>query len=295
MKLEKAIAGLYKRTATSIPADVESSLRNALKKEKKNSLAYYSVSNILKNIESAREKALPICQDTGVPVFYVKVPVNVSHHKIMQSIINATRIATKEIPLRPNSVNVLDEKNTSDNIGFDKGKTELEQPLIHIEQWGKSYVKIELMLKGGGSENIGIQYKLPDGRLKANRDLEGIKKCIIDAVFKAQGKGCPPYIVGVAIGGSKDLIAKESKKQLIRKINDVNEDKRLAKLENELIRKINSLGIGPLGLGGKTTVLGVNIKALHRHPASFFVDVSFMCWACRRGILIYKAGDAILS
>lgn len=292
MNLEKAIFELYKKTATIIPKDVEDGLRNSLKKEKKNSLAYHNILNILKNIELAKNNNLPICQDTGVPIFYVNAPIGIPHYKIRQIIINATRKATKEIPLRPNAVNILDEKNTADNVGFNKEKTEIQQPVIYFGQWDKKCIKIDLMLKGGGSENIGMQYKLPDNKLNANRDLEGIKKCIIDAVFKAQGEGCPPYIEGVAVGGSKDLIARESKKQLLRKIDDINEDGRLEKLEKELKNKINTLNIGPMGLGGKTTVLGVKIKALHRHPASFFVDVSFMCWACRRGTLIYKKGDA---
>lgn len=295
MNIEKAIVELYKKTATSIAADVENSLKKALNKEKKNSLAHYTISNILKNIELARDNSLPICQDTGVPIFYIKVPIGISHHKIKQSIINATRKATKEIPLRPNAVDVLEEKNTGDNVGLDDKKVELQQPIIYIEQWGKNYLEIELMLKGGGSENVGMQYKLPDKRLKANRDLEGIKKCVIDAVFKAQGKGCPPYIIGVTIGGSKDLVSIESKKQLLRKIDDINKDKKLANLEKELKDKINSLNIGAIGLGGKTTVLDVKIKAMHRHPASFFVDVLFMCWACRRGALIYKRGGVKLS
>lgn len=295
MSLENAIVQLYKRTATNIPADVEISLKDSLKKEKKGSLAHYTVSNILKNVKVAREGLLPICQDTGVPVFYVNAPMDVSHHKIRQSIINATREATKLIPLRPNAVNVLDETNTKDNVGLANGKKEVHQPIIYIEQWDKNFIKIDLMLKGGGSENIGVQYKLPDKRLNANRDLEGIRKCIIDAVFKAQGRGCPPYILGVAIGGSKDLISGESKKQLLRYVNDINEDKVLANMEKELKSRINLLGIGPVGLSGKTTVLGVKIKALHRHPASFFVDVSFMCWACRRGSLVCNKGDVRLS
>ncbi len=295
MNLEKAIVELYEKTATSIPEDVETSLKNSKKKEKKNSLAYHALSNILKNIEIAKKNSLPVCQDTGVPMFYVKVPIGLSHHNIKQSIINATKKATKDIPLRPNAVNVITEKNTKDNVGFNKNKTELQQPIIYLEQWGKRHIEVTLMLKGGGSENIGMLYKLPDKRLKADRDLEGIKKCVIDAVFKAQGKGCPPYILGIAIGGSKDLVAKESKKQLLREVYDENIHQREMELEKELKDKINLLGIGPLGLGGKTTVLGVKIKNLHRHPASFFVDVSFMCWACRVGTLIYEKGDAKLS
>jgi len=203
----------------------------------------------------------------------------------------STRKATKALPLRPNAVSILEEENTGDNVGFNTNKTDIHQPIVYIDQWKNKGIKVDLMLKGGGSENIGLQYKLPDKILNANRDFDGIKKCIIDSVFKAQGKGCPPYIVGVAIGGSKDLVSKESKRQLLRKIDDVNEDYRLAKSEKWLKTRINSLYIGPIGLGGKTTVLGIKIKALHRHPASFFVDISFMCWACRRGTLIYREGD----
>ncbi|MBW2975475.1 fumarate hydratase [Candidatus Woesearchaeota archaeon] len=295
MKLEKAIAELYKKTATIIPADVESSLRSGMASERKNSLAYSIFSNMLRNINLAKEGSLPLCQDTGVPVFYVSVPIGVSHYRVRQAIINATRKATMDIPLRPNAVDVLGEANTGDNVGLGTKKEEVQQPIIYIEQWDRDHIKIDLMLKGGGSENIGVQYKLPDKELGAGRDMEGVKRCIIDAVFKAQGKGCPPYILGVAIGGSKDLIARESKRQLLRRIDDTNEDDRLAEMEEGLKDKINSLGIGPAGLGGKTTVLGVKIKTLHRHPASFFVDVSFMCWACRRGTLTCKGGDAALG
>ena len=293
MKLQDAIIKLYKKAATTLPEDIENSLKIAIKKEAKNSLAYSTLKDILDTIELATTKSLQICQDTGTPVFYVEAPLEFLHRKITQAIIDATRGATQNIPLRPNAVNALTEKNTTDNIGFNEDKTELQQPIIYFTQTKKGILKIDLMLKGGGSENIGIQYKLPNKELNANRDFEGIKKCIINAAFKAQGKGCPPYIIGVAIGGSKDVIAKESKKQLLRKINDANENGKLAKIETELKNKINLLGIGPLGLGGKTTALAVKIKALHRHPASFFVDVSFMCWACRRATLIYKKGEAI--
>ncbi|MBW2989093.1 fumarate hydratase [Candidatus Woesearchaeota archaeon] len=290
MGLEKAIVSLYRETAVSIPADVEASLMDALSMEKKGSLAYYSLSNILKNIKVARDNSLPICQDTGVPVFYVRAPIGASHHKIRQAIANATRKATEQVPLRPNSVGIIDGMNTGDNVGFSMGKVELQQPIVYIEQWDNSQIKINLMLKGGGSENIGVQYKLPDKELNANRDMEGIKRCIIDAAFKAQGRGCPPYILGIAIGGCKDLVAKESKKQLLRKVDDVNKDITLAGLEKEMRDKINSLGIGPIGVGGSSTALAVKIKALHRHPTSFFIDISFMCWACRRGSLTYE-GD----
>ncbi len=295
MDLEKAIIKLYRKTATSIPADVEHSLKDSLKKEKKGSIAKHTISKILENIEIARRDSLPICQDTGTPVMYIKAPMGESHHRLKQAIVNATRKATKTVPLRPNSVRVVDELNTGDNVGLDGFKEEIHQPVIHIEQWDKKDIMIDLMLKGGGSENIGMQYKLPDKMLKADRCIEGVKKCVIDAVFRAQGRGCPPYILGVAIGGSKDLLAIESKKQLLRKIGDFNPDDRLAKIEMELKREINSLGIGAMGLGGEVTTLGVKIKALYRNPPSYFVDISFMCWVCRRGRLVYRNGDAEFS
>jgi len=143
------------------------------------------------------------------------------------------------------------------------------------------------MLKGGGSENVGLSYKLPNKELNADRSLKGVKKCILDAVVKAQGKACPPYIIGAAIGGSKDITSFLSKKQILRNIQDKNKDPSLNKIEQELKEEINTLGIGPLGLGGKTTCLAVKIAASARHPASFFVDISFCCWACRRGSLKY--------
>lgn len=159
-------------------------------------------------------------------------------------------------------------------------------PIIYFKEIEKGLI-IDLMLKGGGSENIGQIYKLPNDKLNAPRNLDGVKRCILDAVFKAQGKGCPPYIIGVAVGGSKDIVSFLSKKQLLRNVNDVNNNDKLKRLEENLKEEINSLGIGALGLGGKTTCLGVKIKTSARHPASYFVDVSFCCWACRRGRLEY--------
>jgi fumarate hydratase class I len=262
-------------------------LKKGLKKEKRGTPGYYAISKILLNAQIAKGK-IPLCQDTGVPVFYIKAPIGTNHHEIRQNIIDATRRATVEIPLRPNAVRTVDDINTNDNVGLGRNGLEIEQPIIYIEQWEKKFIEISLMLKGGGSENVGATYKLPDKALKADRNLEGVRKCIIDAVFRAQGKGCPPYVVGVAVGGSKDVLGRESKRELLRQIDDTNPDKILAAMEEELRNDINTLGIGPVGLGGKTTVLGVKIKALHRHPASFFVDVSFNCWACRRGTIEVK-------
>ena len=279
-KLCDAIVELYRQAATSLPSDIEAAVRYAYKKERKGSIAKSALSVILENTVSASESARPICQDTGVPGFFIKVPAGISHLTVKNEIIRATRIATREIPLRPNAVDILTDKNTGDNtgIGF---------PVIYIDETKKKYISIDLMLKGSGSENIGQLYKLPLSELKAERDMEGVRKCVLDTVYKAQGKGCPPYIIGVGIGASKDQVTRLAKEQLMRNLEDTNEHKALAKLEKELLRNVNQLGIGTLGFGGKTTALGVKIGVNHRHPASYFVDVSVSCWADRRARLIF--------
>jgi fumarate hydratase class I len=201
--------------------------------------------------------------------------------ELRKSIIKATRIATKRIPLRANSVDILTNKNPGDNtgVGF---------PIIYFEEtMGKNLV-IDLMLKGSGSENVGQLYKLPYGEIKAERNLEGVGKCVIDAIHRAQGLGCPPYVIGVGIGASRDQVTRLSKKQLTKKLTDENKQKRLSRLEDRLLHAVNKLGIGPLGFGGKTTAIGIKIGVNHRHPASYFVDVSVSCWADRRARLIWQ-------
>jgi len=277
MKLADSVFELYKNVSCSLPDDVVEGLRKAENKEK--GLAKNIINGILANIQLAKESSLPICQDTGVPVFYVNY--NGSQKEIKEAIISATRKATEKNFLRPNAVDPITGENTGNNIGENF-------PVVYFHHWDNDFLRIELMLKGGGSENIGMLYSLPDSNLNAGRDVNGIKKCVIDAMFKAQGKGCSPNIVGVGIGGSKTAAMALAKRQLLRKVDDVNDDKDLAGIEEELFEKLNKLGIGPMGLGGGATVLGVKAAKQHRHPASFFVAVSFMCWACRRGSLIVK-------
>ena len=275
MNLIQPILELYKKCATDLPSDVEEAIAAAQKQETADSPASNALKTVLENIKLAREEAIPICQDTGIPMFYVNYPAGMKQKEIREQIVEATKQATKEIPLRPNAVDTLSGKNTGDNKGDGI-------PASFFEEWDNDYLEISLMLKGGGSENIGQQYKLTNRELKAARDIEGIKKCVIDAMFKAQGRGCSPNIIGVAVGGTKDGTMWLSKKLLLNKIGNRTE------LEQDLFQKLNSLGIGPLGLGGKTTVLDIKFKSLHRHPASFFVAVSFMCWAARRYKLIIK-------
>ena len=272
-KLTKQIIGLIKKASVEMPDDIVLALEKASKKELKNSRAQNIIFKILENIKMAKEKERPICQDTGTPIFYVKYNKKYSQINFKKIINNAADIAMREIPLRPNSVDSL------------SGEIRGNVPIIHCEESKK--IEIDLLLKGGGSENISSIYNLPNIELKANRDLDGVRKCIIDAVFRAQGKGCPPYIIGVAIGGNIEQVAHLSKKQLLRKLNDKNPIDELNKFEDKVLQEINQLDIGPLGLGGNTTALGVKITSSLRHPASFVVGISFGCWALRRQRLIF--------
>ncbi len=271
---------LYRKVATSLPPDVEEAVRAARGFEEDGTTASSTLSVIAENIKSARDTFRPLCQDTGVPVFYVKVPVGLSHTELKNTIMEATREATQKVPLRPNAVDVVTEKNSGDNTGAGF-------PIIYLEETSSGTLTIDLMLKGAGSENAGQLYKLPMAEINAQRDLDGVRRCVLDAVQKAQGKGCPPYIVGVGIGATKDQVTRLAKEQLMRKLGDTNKVPVLAELEQQLLSQLNSLGVGPMGLGGRTTALGVKIGANHRHPASYFVDVSIGCWAMRRGRLIW--------
>lgn len=280
LKLRDGIIELYRKVATSLPPDVREAMQAGLARETEGSNAFSTLAVQIENMKLARETVRPVCQDTGVPTFWVKVPIGLGHGEMKNTIIEATRLATEKIPLRPNAVDILTDKNSGDNtgIGF---------PVIYMEETRESSLTIDLMLKGAGCENAGQTYKLPAEELNAQRDLDGVRKCVIDTVQKAQGRGCPPYILGVGLGAAKDQVTRLAKEQLMRRLNDVNKSEELAALEARILNEINELGIGPMGLGGRTTALGVKIGVNHRHPASYFVDVSVGCWATRRGRLIW--------
>ncbi len=281
--LEQHIFELYLNTATKLPEDVVDSLRNAEKNETEER-AKNILSTILKNIEIANEKNVPICQDTGTPIFFVDYGLDSEWasnlDKVEEAIIFATKRATKEIPIRPNSVNTITGKNTGNNVSETRDR---EFPVIYYNWHKGDGLDISLLLKGGGSENVGERYKLPYASLNANRDLDGVEKVVLDAIVKMQGKGCSPGIVSVCLGGSKDVIIRRAKEQLLKSIGVRSEIPELAELEKRLIQKANQLGIGPMGLGGKTTVLDVKVCSTNRHPASYFVEVAYNCWAMRRG------------
>lgn len=274
--LTQPILELVRQAATDLPPDVEASLRVAVEQEEPGSAARGALETILKNVEIARENSTPICQDTGTPLFYVQYPEGWSTRRLREQIQQAVAQATQRAYLRPNAVDSLTGANTGDNLGDE------HFPTIHFEEIDGDTLKIDLMLKGGGCENVGAQYSLPNSALGAGRDLAGVRKVTLDAVQKAQGKGCAPGILGVAIGGDRGSSFAASKESLLRQLDDSNSNPELASLEERLTEESNQLGIGPMGFGGKTTVLGTKITATHRLPASYFVSVSYMCWAYRR-------------
>jgi fumarate hydratase, class I len=280
LKLRDGIVELYRKVATSLPPDIREAMEAGLASEKAGTTAYSTLAVQVENMKLASETARPVCQDTGVPTFWMKVPVGLSHGEIKNTVMEATRLATEQIPLRPNAVDVITDKNSGDNTGTGF-------PVIYLEETNESTLTIDLMLKGAGCENAGQIYKLPVGELNAQRDFDGVRKCVIDTVLKVQGRGCPPYILGVGIGATKDQVTKLAKEQLMRRLNEFNKIAELAALEKLILEDLNELGIGPMGLGGRTTALGVKIGVNHRHPASYFVDVSVSCWATRRGRLIW--------
>jgi fumarate hydratase, class I len=289
--LTEPILELVRIASTDLPPDVEAGLQRAVEQEASGSAARGALETILKNVALSRRQSTPICQDTGTPIFYVYHPEGWSTLKLRQQIEAAVAEATKRSYLRPNAVDSINGKNSGNNLGGD------HFPSIHFVEVEGDTLAVELMLKGGGCENVGAQYSLPferggDTPLQAGRDLAGVRKVVLDAVQKAQGQGCAPGILGVAIGGDRGSGYYASKEVLYRKLDDANPDVQLDALEKRLTEESNQLGIGPMGFGGQTTVLGTKITSMHRLPASFFVSVSYMCWAYRRRKMVVR-GEGI--
>jgi fumarate hydratase class I len=272
---------LIKSTSTDLSPDVELALTRASTREKEGSAAQGALLTILENIKMSRETGRPICQDTGTPIFHAWYPVGMSQRALRQQIEAAVRIATERTFLRPNAVEAISGKNSGDNTGKNF-------PTVHFDEWEHDFLRVGLMLKGGGSENCGCQYSVPSPEFPASRDLAGVRKAVLDAACRAQGMGCAPGILGVGVGGDRASCMIKAKEQLFRPLGDRNEDPELSKMENRLRDEVNELGIGPMGFGGSTTVLGVKMAQLHRVPASFFVSIAYMCWADRRKLMTVK-------
>jgi len=286
-KLRDNLLELIRRTSAYLPPDVEEVINLKRTIEKKNSMAEMAMEMIMQNVELAKKRSLPICQDTGTITFYVKCPVGYDQLNFKKAAEEAVVIATKKGYLRQNSVDSLTGKNTGNNLG--KGS-----PVFHFEQDNRDDVDVCLILKGGGCENMSAQYKLPislNGK-KFGRDLEGVRAVILDALYQAQGKGCGPGFLGVCIGGDRATGYVHAKEQLLRKLDDVNPYPELARLEEQIMQEANQLQIGPMGFGGQFTLGGIKVGYLNRLPASYFVSIAYMCWAFRRrGVVLTTNGE----
>lgn len=276
-RFEDSLYRLIVATSTNLPWDVRQAIARACREET-DPRSQQALAIITVNIDRAFERELPLCQDTGMPTFEVRYPAGTIPLPMKAALHAALARATAEGKMRPNSVDPLTGENSGNNLGPGT-------PAIHFEPWEREGVEVKLLLKGGGCENMNIQYSLPTelpalGR--AERDLEGVRKCLLHAVHQAQGRGCSPGFLGVCIGGDRASGYQHAKAQLFRPLDDTNPDPRLAALEEEVLVQANRLNIGTMGFGGRVTLLGCKIGALNRLPASFFVSVAYNCWALRR-------------
>lgn len=265
---------LIRRTACELPEDVLRAVETALATESDDSPKSV-LGTVCRNCTMAAQKHLPMCQDTGTLTFFWKVPVGTHCRPLREAAEMAVAAATEHGYLRRNTIDVLSGASVDSNVA--EGI-----PVHHFEEYDGDVPEVTLLLKGGGSENMSCQYSLPDAALNAGRDLEGVRRCVLDAVNRIQGQGCAPGILGICIGADRAEGFAVAKAQLLRTLEDHAEDPVLAELEQRLLKEANSLGIGPMGLGGRTTLLGVKCAARTRLPASYFVSIAYCCWACRR-------------
>ncbi|MBR2714434.1 MAG: fumarate hydratase [Kiritimatiellae bacterium] len=281
MNVVDKLVDLIRKTSSSLPEDVLKALKAAARKERKGSSAAVVLKTILENCAVAAKRGTPLCQDTGTLTFFVDERLR---RKVTPAVIKkSVALATAKGYLRKNTIDSVSGKSYDDNVC--EGA-----PVIHYTLHSSPFTlhsspAVTLVMKGGGSENMSRQYSLPDAALGAGRDLEGVRKCILDAVQKIQGYGCAPGILGVCIGGDRATGYEVAKEQLLHPLGEPAgriANGRMAELEKRVLEEANSLGIGPMGLGGKTTLLGVKIASRPRVPASFFVTIAYMCWACRR-------------
>ena len=285
-----SVLQLIVRTSTDLPPDVRAAMKTARASEPDATRSSQALTIIAQNIDLAVDHEGAICQDTGMPTFEVKVPVGINQIEMRRQIRDAVAEATRRGKLRPNSVDSITGTNSGDNLGPG-------MPIVHFDQWEKDEIEVKLILKGGGCENSNAQYALPMDLAhlgRADRTLDGVRKCILHAVWQAQGKGCSPGAVGVCIGGDRTSGYLHAKEQLFRTLDDVNPDPRLAELETSIMSTVNTLGIGTMGFGGNTTLIGCKIGAINRLPACFFVSVAYDCWAFRRlGVALNASTGAI--
>jgi fumarate hydratase class I len=287
----ESMVSLVVRTSTDLPPDVRAAMQVARGQEAEGTQSSQALAIIAQNVDLAARDEGAICQDTGMPTFEVTTPVGANQVVMEKQIREAIAEATRRGKLRPNSVDSITGENSGDNVGPGT-------PVIHFHQWeNEDQIEVKLILKGGGCENMNAQYSLPaelPNLGRADRSLEGVRKCILHAVWNAQGKGCAPGAIGVCIGGDRTSGSDKAKQQLFRTLDDVNPDPRLAELEASIMGEVNRLGIGTMGFGGRVSLIGCKIAALNRLPASFFVSVAYNCWAFRRlGVVLDARTGAI--
>lgn len=278
-QLAKAVLDTVVAASTELPADVTTALHTAYENEPEGACKS-ALGHIVENIDLAADKQTPICQDTGYPTFFIDVPPGWDKGRIRELALAALRTATSRAQLRPNAVNPFTGKNSGDNTGE-------YYPAVYFNDVPGDTLTMKLLLKGGGSENVSCQYKLPDPPLGAGRDLAGVEKVVLHGILQAQGFGCGPGIIGIGIGGDRAQSYSIAKKQLLRPLDRDDSLPELVELEQSVYTKANALGIGAMGFGGDTTVLGVKAGWGHRHPASFFVTIAYGCWALRRKVLTF--------
>lgn len=289
--LQNSLLELITQTSTNLPPDVRAAMRAATQRETPGTQASQALCVIASNIDMAASDEGPICQDTGMPTFLIHTPVGVNQIAIRAAVKSAVAEATRLGKLRPNSVDSLTGKNSGNNLGT-------ETPVLHFEQWEEDEIEVKLILKGGGCENMNAQYSVPcelDHLGRAGRDLEGVRKCILHAVWQAQGQGCSPGALGVCIGSDRAQGYALAKQQLLRTLDDVNPVPELAALEDRIMDEANRLGVGAMGFGGKVSLIGCKITAANRLPACFFVSVAYDCWAFRRLGVRLDARDGAIT
>jgi fumarate hydratase subunit alpha len=273
-RIEDAVCNLYQEAVIKLPNDVKSALQDAYKTED-SELGILNLKAIIDNIDAAEKMNVPLCQDTGLPIIFVKIG-NVNVENLYQGIRKGVEKATQTVPLRPNVVNPFTRENTGNNIGNGI-------PQIDVELIDEDYLEITILPKGFGSENNNaLKMALP------GEGVKGVKDFVVETVITAQGKPCPPIIVGVGIGGSSDLAMKLAKKSLISPVGKRNSDAKISQIEEEIIKEINQSGIGPMGLGGKTTALDVKILTADTHTAGLPIGVCIQCWAGRHATAILR-------
>ena len=273
-QVEETICSLYRESVIELPEDVKNALKKAYDNES-DETARLNLKAVLDNIDAAHKNGIPMCQDTGLPIVFVKLgSVNVEN--LYKGIRNGVEKATKNVPLRPNVVDPFTRENTGTNTG--KGI-----PLVDVEVVDNDYLELTIFPKGFGSENNNaMKMGLP------GEGIVGVKNFVLETVLAAGGKPCPPTRIGVGIGGSSDYALKLAKKALLRDVNSKNPDNRLAELENEILESVNSTGIGPMGLGGKTTALDVKVELVDTHTAGLPIGVCIQCWAARHASAILR-------